>query len=137
MSDLSGRCLCGRIKFSTPGPILWSGICHCDSCRRATASPCTAFFGVTRDSIQWTGHPAVHETSGGTVQRLYCKDCGTQIAYRADFWPDENHFYMANLANPEAVKPQAHYHWGEKLSWLAINDDLPKYDTSSEAGDPL
>jgi hypothetical protein len=78
------------------------------------------------------GKPAVHLTSGGTVQRLFCADCGTQIAYRADIWPEENHFYMANLDNPEAVKPEAHYHWGERLAWMQVTDDLPKYAASAD-----
>lgn len=79
----------------------------------------------------------MHQSSGGSVQRLFCHDCGTQIAYRADIWPDETHFYMANLDNPEAVKPEAHFHWGERLSWMTLEDSLPKYQASADDADPI
>jgi hypothetical protein len=79
----------------------------------------------------------VHLTSGGAVQRSYCADCGTQLTYEADIWPDETHLYMANLDDPTAVTPQAHYHWGERVAWMNVTDDLPKYVASADNADPL
>lgn len=137
MTTFKGRCFCGAITFKTNGPVLWSGICHCDSCRRATAAPCTGFFGVRRDSVTWQGTPAQHLSSGGAVQRFYCPDCGTQLVYRSDVWPEETHLYLANLDDPTQVPPQAHFHYVERLPWLAIADDLPKFAASSDNADPL
>ncbi len=136
MPDITGHCRCGRVTFATTGPVLWSGICHCESCRRATASPCTAFVGVPRDSVAWAGDPKVSVSSEGTVQRLFCPDCGTQLAYQADRWRDESHLYTATLDDPNAVKPTAHFHWAERLPWLKIDDDLPKYATSADGAAP-
>ena len=137
MADLSGRCLCGQVHWVSPGPILWGGFCHCDSCRRATSSPVTAFFGVPRETLVWAGQTAVAETSGGRVQRLYCPACGSQMSYQADHWPGEAHLYAATLDDPSAFVPKAHYHFAEKLPWLGVADDLPKYAASAEGQLPL
>lgn len=132
MADLTGRCLCGNIRWRSPGPVLWGGFCHCDSCRRATSSPVTAFFGVPRETLEWSGETSVHETSGGKVRRLFCAGCGSQVSYQADHWPEEAHLYAATLDDPERFEPDAHYHCGEQLPWLNMNDDLPKFQASAE-----
>ena len=41
-----GHCLCGQVTFEFTGSPLWCGHCHCESCRRATASPFTTWIGV-------------------------------------------------------------------------------------------
>ena len=133
---LSGHCLCGQIRWISPGPILWAGHCHCESCRRACSAPFTSFFGVPRDTVEWSGTPSVHKTSGGRVQRGFCGTCGSQMFYRNDIWPDECHLYAATLDDPSQFSPQAHYHYAERLPWVSITDDLPKYPGSADAAKP-
>ena len=36
--------------------------------------------------------------------------------------------YVASLENPQDFTPTFHLNYQNKLPWLAINDDLPKYD---------
>ena len=133
----TGRCLCGAVTWATQADALWSGHCHCDSCRRATSAPMISFFGVPRDSVTWTGTLAENKTSGGTVTRQFCAACGTQMTYQADIWPDETHLYAATMDDPSQFKPQAHFHYAERLPWLVIDDDLPKYAASADDADPL
>ena len=137
MTELSGQCLCGKLQWKSPGPVLWGGFCHCGSCRRATSSPVTAFFGVPRNTLNLTGEVGIHESSGGRVKRLFCAQCGSQMSYQADNWPDEAHLYAATLDDPAAFTPEAHYHYAERLPWLAIEDDLPKYAASAVGKAPL
>ncbi len=134
---LTGCCACGAVRWVSNGPVLWAGHCHCESCRRATASPMTSFFGVPRTSVIWTGKLSRVLTSHGRVQRQFCPSCGTQMTYQFDGWPDETHLYAATLDEPGRFVPQAHYHYAERLPWLFISDDLPKYSASAEAGDPM
>ncbi len=133
MAELSGRCFCGHVTWRSPGPVLWAGFCHCDSCRRATSSPVTAFFGVPRGTLEWTGEMEAHPSSGGTAHRYFCPRCGSQMSYQAERWPDEAHLYAASLDDPTQFEPQAHYHYGERLPWVVVEDDLPKFKASAEA----
>ena len=136
----TGRCLCGQARWATSGRILWSGHCHCDSCRRATAAPMTSFFGVPRGSVEWTGRLVENLTSGGAVSRRFCPDCGTQMSYEAAIWPKETHLYAGTMDDPAAFVPQAHFHYAERLPWLEVTDDLPKHastaDVTKAAKDP-
>lgn len=137
MAELTGRCLCGAVTWASPGPVLWAGHCHCGSCRRATASPFTSFFGVPRKSVTWKGTLKTHATSDGKVVRMFCAACGTQMTYQFEGWPDETHLYAATLDDPALFEPRAHFHYAEKLEWVEIGDDLPKYPGSADITEPL
>lgn len=137
MADFSGRCFCGQVTWRTNARVRWAGHCHCDSCRRATSAPFTSFFGVNRDKVTWTGDMAEHLTSGGAVRRGFCAACGTQMLYENEIWPTETHLYAATLDDPGSFEPQAHFHWFERLDWVQIEDDLPKYPTSADVSEPI
>jgi len=123
---LKGRCLCGAVSYTSNAPILWSGHCHCDSCRRANSALVVSFFGVPRDSVQWKGDLALYRSSEH-VQRGFCGICGTQMYYHSDAWPLETHLFAATLSDPTQFTPQAHYHYAERIPCLAIVDELPKH----------
>ncbi len=121
---LTGRCLCGAITYYCTASPLWQGHCHCESCRRATASPFTSYFGVADGAWEISGNPAEYECSPGTY-RQFCPRCGTQISYRSSRFPGERHFFAATLDRPEAFAPTRHYFWDERLPWLHLSDGLP------------
>jgi hypothetical protein len=122
----TGRCLCGAVAYRCTDAPLWQGHCHCESCRRATASPFTSFFGMQNGSWEWTGTvPATYASSPGTW-RDFCPTCGSQMTYRSTRWPDETHFYAATLDDPAAFEPARHYHAAERLPWVHLSDGLPE-----------
>ena len=127
-----GHCLCGQVGWSYSGESTWACYCHCDDCRRNCAAPVVAFIGVRIEDFQWTGStPAVYESSPG-VKRLFCSSCGSPMAFQAERYTGEIHLYAASLENPEDFKPDFHVHSREKLSWLSLQDDLPKHPHSQE-----
>ena len=126
-----GHCLCGEVSFEYDGPEFWRGHCHCESCRRNTSSPFTTWLGVLKTAARFTGRqPSVYRSSPG-VRRLFCANCGTPMAFESDKYPEEIHFYAASLADPRGFAPQFHVHVAEKLPWIELGDDLPRYDHSA------
>jgi hypothetical protein len=53
------------------------------------------------------------------------------MAYRADWFTDEMHFYAATLDAPETYRPTAHVHFAEHLSWADLADSLPRHPGTS------
>jgi hypothetical protein len=35
------------------------------------------------------------------------------------------------LDDPNAITPQAHVHFAEKIEWFDVNDQLPRFDGSA------
>ena len=127
MTATHGRCLCGRTRYVfDPEGVFWRGLCHCESCRRATASPVTAYLGVRDTAWRWVGPPPSVFASSPGIRRYFCQNCGTPMAYQSDEYRDETHFFTATLDEPEDHRPTYHAFWNERLSWLHISDELPK-----------
>lgn len=120
----SGHCLCGAVTYRCTEAPLRQAHCHCESCRRATASGFTSFFGIKDGAWAWTGlPPATFKSSPGTW-RDFCPRCGTQMAYRSDKFPGECHFYAATLDDPTTYAPTIHVHSDERQPWIHLADGL-------------
>ena len=128
--SVSGHCLCGYVAFTYSGPDNWSCYCHCDDCRRNCAAPLVAFIGVNLDVFHWqtaTGKPPKFYPSSPGVKRYFCDQCGTPMAFQADYYPGEIHLYAPTLDDPSQFQAECHVHYREKLPWLHLGDDLPQY----------
>lgn len=123
---LSGHCLCGDVRYRTSGLVRSAGHCHCESCRRATSSPVTTFFTVSRHGTELTGEGLRVYASSPGVRRGFCGKCGSPMSFETDRRPDDIDLYVASLDNGLSVPIQEHWHWGERVDWLNIVDDLPK-----------
>ena len=125
----TGHCLCNAITFAYDAPVNWCAHCHCESCRRQTASPFTTFVSVPTERFAWTkGTPAIFSSSPG-VTRSFCRDCGTPLAYENDAYPGEIHLYLATLdADATLPSPGRHDFWAERVPWVTVDDRLPKDD---------
>ncbi|MEN9411236.1 MAG: hypothetical protein RL216_3210 [Pseudomonadota bacterium] len=124
---ITGRCLCGAVTYRADAPPLWQMHCHCDSCRRATASAFASFFGLRDGTWRWTsGTPALYRSSPD-VERLFCPTCGTPLAYRSTRFPDETHLHAGTLDHPATYTPTAHVHFAQAQLWADIHDHLPRH----------
>ena len=138
MSDgANGRCLCGNLEFEVQGKPLWVAHCHCNSCRRNTGSAVATFVGYNKDQLTYTrGERSFYESSPG-VRRGFCSDCGTPMTYESDRCPDEVHLYVSTLDDPGAFPPQLHVFFGERIPWMELEDNLPRYEGFSADGEPV
>ena len=131
----TGRCLCGKTGFDYTSTETWACYCHCKDCTRNCASPVVAFIGVELAKFSWrldgpAKHPKYFSSSPG-VKRFFCDACGTPMAFQADHYAGEIHLYAATLDQPEDFQPPFHVHHASKLSWLTLDDRLPKHPHSA------
>ncbi|MGJ4801927.1 GFA family protein [Luteimonas sp. SDU82] len=79
---IAGRCLCGAVQYRSPGPALFSIVCHCRDCQRATGSGGVPVLGVPRSSFTCSGPVRQWHMSGGSGQaavRNFCEQCGSML----------------------------------------------------------
>lgn len=94
----------------------------------------TTYIGVADAHWRWTGKkPGIHRSSPG-VERTFCADCGSPISFRSQAMSGVMHFFVALMADPGQFEPQCHVAWEERLPWLPVADDLPKFEGPSYLG---
>jgi hypothetical protein len=124
----AGRCFCGQTRWSFEGAMTWACFCHCDACRRTCGAPVVGWFGVPAARFTWTGEPPRTYENAKGVRRHFCATCGSPMGYEADHYPGGMHLYAATLDDPATFRPTFHVNYENKLPWLTIDDDLPKYE---------
>ena len=129
-----GRCLCGAVEFVAEGDAKWVAHCHCESCRRHTASPVATFVGFPRERFRYIkGEPKVHESSPERW-RSFCGNCGSPLTYYANWDPRGIHVYLGVLDEPDRFPAQFQVHCAERICWFDVADGLKRYAGFSQQG---
>ena len=124
---LSGRCLCGAVHYTDKNAFLYSLICHCQDCRRATGSAFKPFAGIERDRLEITqGDNHLLRYGDETNQDIHCKSCGS-LLYSVVRDGAFVHVTLGTLTEEPTLRPSAHIFVGSKAAWHTITDDLPQY----------
>ena len=122
----TGHCLCGAIHYEYDGEPTLVVHCHCESCRRQTASPVATFVIVPKAALRFTrGQPKEFSSSPG-VYRSFCAECGSPLYYRTEQRPDVIDLYLGTLSEPGAITPQCQCtRWSScrgSRSWMTCRD---------------
>ena len=124
---LTGRCLCGAVRFEAKPPTTFAGHCHCASCRRAHSAAFVTWTGVPDDAfslLQGEEALTIHRSSPG-VRRSFCSLCGTPLVYTWDIEPDLVYIPVAALETPLDRPMQQHFSYEEHAAWLEGIEELP------------
>jgi hypothetical protein len=123
-SSYHGSCFCGAVQFTVTGEPAVMGYCHCDSCRRWSASPVNAFTLWKPDTVRITQGADKVGTYSKTERsnRKWCKSCGGHVFTEHPGWGVID-VYAAAI--PEfRFKAAVHVNYQETV--LRMNDGLPK-----------
>lgn len=125
---VSGACLCGAVAFEITLPSLWCAHCHCTQCQRYHGAPVVTWVGVSNDHFKITRgeHKLRWFASSALAQRGFCDACGSSFLFRSEKWPNEIHITLPNLQDTIDRQPEGHVHYDSHVSWLKLDDDLPR-----------
>src|SRR4029079_664165 len=103
-----GRCLCGAVNFSADGEPKWTSYCHCQSCRRHTGAPVSAYAGFERETVRFAGEAPSYYASSPGVRRGCCARCGSTLTSEGERWPTEVHLHVGVFDDPVPFAPRGH-----------------------------
>ena len=124
---LTGRCLCGAIRYQC-GPLLYPPtLCHCESCRRASGAHAVGWVTVASGNLVFAaGSPREFASTPG-VQRSFCNRCGTPLTYRSAKRPGEVDVTIGSLDEPGLAVPVDHIWMQDAPAWDRPLDGLPQH----------
>jgi hypothetical protein len=127
---LTGRCLCGAVQYQSAGPVLFSAICHCRDCQRASGSGCVPVLGVPKDSFTVTGPVKQSRTQGGSGQmavRNFCSECGSLLFGTPESEPGLVTIYVGSLDDSTAFSPGEALFVAHRPSWAKLAAQLVEH----------
>ena len=132
LKNHAGGCLCGKVRFRVAAPQIDSGYCHCRMCQKNSGAPVVAWVIFPASGFSWiAGEPATYQSSA-EAQRQFCAACGSYMVFLSDRFPREVSVNTASFDDPEAFPPQMHIFTASRISWLHVEDDLPRHEGYGE-----
>lgn len=130
-AHLIGRCYCGHLRVSARKAPQITSYCHCTDCRRLSGAPVTAFSAFGPKDIDITPAPRAMQGCGAGVSRWMCPACGTAVAAQYAYLPDQLYVPVGLWDDAQGLKPAMHSHADSALSWLHLDDNLPRHNASA------
>jgi hypothetical protein len=128
----SGGCLCGQVRYRASGPALFSVVCHCRDCQRASGSVGVGVIGVERASFSATGPLAQFRSLGGSGRmavRNFCACCGSLLFGTPESEPGLVTLYAGSLDDPACFHPTDALFASQRPQWARLQAALAEHAT--------
>lgn len=137
MTETTGRCLCGGIRYRISAAPLAALACHCRDCQYVSGGAEANVIAVPAAALAIKGAPKRYESpadSGSGVWRSFCPDCGTPLFAGNSAHPDFVSVKAGSLDDPSAFQRQAHIWTASAPPWHLMEDGLPKLPGNPQLG---
>jgi len=135
LTEHSGGCDCGAVRYRVNGRIRDSVVCHCGQCRRSHGHPPgyskarTAEMTVDgEDAIVWYG-------SSREARRGFCGKCGSSLFWQRIGAPEIS-MTAGSLKTPTGLKTARHIFAADKGDYYEIADGVHQ-DPGTMSGNPV
>jgi hypothetical protein len=139
MTNLTGGCACGAVRYRLTSAPMFVNCCHCRNCQRQTGSAFVINALIETDRIGLVAgmpQPVPVPTDSGNPHDVYrCPDC--HVALWSDYGrrPGLRFVRVGTLDEPAALVPDAHIFTRSKLPWVTLPAGRPAleayYDMTS------
>ncbi len=123
MAEIKGSCRCGKVQYSVKADPIFTGICHCSTCRKSTGTAYAAVVGVPTPALTVTGVTTQFDDSGDSGQathRFFCPTCGTTVTRTADVMDGITMVGLGTLDDPASVTPAMQIYCDSALPWAKV-----------------
>jgi hypothetical protein len=132
---MTGRCLCGAVRYEITGPLRGVIVCHCPECRRWHGHVCAATavrreqLAVTGEELRWFDSPQ----SDAGARRGFCGRCGSSLFWDAPGRPTVS-IAAGTLDEPTGLRTIAHIHTAGAGDYYELAEDgLPRHPRGAGA----
>jgi len=134
---ITGQCLCGAVQYKVAGPALFSVICHCGDCQRASGSGGVPVMGVSKGSFTCSGPVKQSRVTGGSglpAVRNFCAECGSLLFGTPESAPEMVTIYVGSLHDRSVFRPEAAIFTSQRPSWAKLAMQLVEHTTFQNSG---
>ena len=137
MSEFSGGCLCGEVRYEGSNS-QGGGHCFCEDCRRSSGTSHCSHLIAPENQFSVSGQLRFFDKtadSGNVVSRGFCPDCGSAVYSRNDGMPGMVFIRASSLDNPEVFTAGLIVYANRAPTWSESMADLPRFAGMPEQAD--
>lgn len=131
-----GGCACGAVRYRLLEDPLELHVCHCTDCQRLSGSAFVLSMAVLRRSLEVVrGEPATiaFDNPEGIPKRdRRCASCGSRLWSEPPRIPEIFTLRPGTLDDTRWLRPIAHIWTVSAQPWVAIPEDVLRYDRQPE-----
>ncbi|MEZ4316185.1 MAG: GFA family protein [Myxococcota bacterium] len=128
VETLTGRCLCGQVRYTAVGEPVRFYHCHCSRCRHATGTGHASNLFLSGTLTFDSGEDLLRRFSPPDAVRFtntFCSECGGRVPRVGS--PGMVFIPAGSLDVEPSLAPQARIFFGSKASW-ACSGGVPEHD---------
>ncbi len=131
--EWTGGCLCGAVRFEVTERPNMDAYCYCKMCQRWSGSVLTSWAGFKAKDFHCTKGEIKYYKSSEFAERGFCPECGSSLVQRGlkDDWFSVS---SGSFDHSEDFPPREHCGIESQVSWLKVDDDLPRKTTNEHMG---
>ena len=136
----TGQCLCGQVHLTITAEPLGARICWCRDCQYLASGSPTVNVLFPVEAVRYEGEITTFERvadSGNTVQRGFCKACGSQLFSRPLTGDAPTRIRAGVLHNTALIAPQAIIWADSAPSWASFDPALPRFTKGPDSAPAL
>ncbi len=125
-SSLTGRCLCGAVRFEIAEVPTGANYCHCTRCQRRTGTGSSAQAQIDGDGFRiLEGEELVKawRHPDGGFEKAFCRECGAHLFSRNPDDPSQMSIRMSAFDGDPGVRPGRRSFVAYAAAWEPIPDD--------------
>ena len=127
---LTGRCLCGAVRFEVTEPPATASYCHCTRCQRRTGTASSAQVRIVPGSLDVTAGEELlraYEPEDG-FPKFFCSACGSALWSSLPDTGEPVGIRFSAFDGDPGVRPAHRQYVAYAAPWEPIPDDgLPRY----------
>jgi hypothetical protein len=128
---ITGRCLCGGVRFTIDGSLGTAGYCHCTRCQRRTGTAASIQARIDGDALRFVSGEqllSAYDPGDGGFQKLFCSTCGSALFSRNPSDWREMNVRLGALDGDPGVSPSYRQYVAYAATWEPVPDDgVPRY----------
>ena len=130
MTERTGHCLCGAVRFRLSAEPLATRVCWCRDCQHLSANG-VANLLVPTAALEISGQMSEFERtadSGNRIRQRFCPKCGSPLFANSAARSEVTAVRVGSLDDPAAVRPTMNIWCSSAPAWAGLDPELERHE---------
>jgi hypothetical protein len=130
MTERTGHCLCGAVRFRLSAEPLAARVCWCRDCQHLSANGMVNML-VPTAALEISGQLSEFlraADSGNKIRQRFCPTCGSPMFANSSVRPDVTAVRVGSLDDPSSVRPTMNIWSSSAPAWACLDPKLERVE---------